>query len=105
MYDYKYMPMDANNALECIKAYNKWYENKNGSEALAYEKEAIGDIMTNFDRLECSGGVFMPTVKFVHLPLANSLIKTPLLSILKRQIQMRSYVAPIRCTLSTDGAT
>ncbi len=95
MYDYKYKPMDANNALECIKAYNKWYENKNGSEALAYEKEAIGDIMTNFDRLECSGGVLYADGEICAFTISEQLNKnTVVIHIEKANTNVRgSYVA------------
>ncbi len=56
-YDYKYEAMTAQNALDCIKAYDGWYTNDADDAMLTYEKEAIEDILTNFKHLEFYGGV------------------------------------------------
>ena len=56
-YDYRYEDMNGHNALECISAYKKWYTNEADDPMLEYEKEAIADILTNFDKLGCRGGV------------------------------------------------
>lgn len=56
-YDYKYEDMNSDNAKMCIKAYDSWYTNEQNDSMLEYEKEAIGDILTNFDKLGYKGGV------------------------------------------------
>lgn len=56
-YNYRYEAMTAENALECVKAYDGWYSNEQGDAMLAYEKEAIEDILINFEKLDFKGGV------------------------------------------------
>ncbi len=56
-YDYMYEAMTAQNAIQCIKAYDQWYTNEQNDTMLGYEKNAISDILTNFEKLDFKGGV------------------------------------------------
>ena len=74
-YDYRYEAMNAGNALECITAYGKWYSNEQGDAMLAYEKEAIEDILTNFEKLDFKGGVLYANGEICAFTVSEQLTK------------------------------
>lgn len=57
MYDWKYSKMTPDDKDECKRLYEEWYGNKsNEIEGLEEEKEAVFELLDNWERLDIVGG-------------------------------------------------
>lgn len=95
LYDYEYKTMDAENALNCIHAYDEWFDQNEKSDNLIYEREAIKDILTHFDQLSCKGGVLFANNKICAFTISEQLnSNTALIHIEKANKEIRgAYTA------------
>lgn len=57
MYDWEYSRMTPDDREECRRLYEAWYDNKNAAiEGLTEEKEAVFELLDNWERLDIVGG-------------------------------------------------
>lgn len=55
-YEYEYVPMTGENALECLPMLEKWFDRHNEKMLFYFdEQEAIGELLHNFDALGLKG--------------------------------------------------
>lgn len=96
LYDYKYQPMDAGNALQCINAYEGWFENIENDANLIYEKEAITDVLMHFNQLSYSGGVLYADGEICAFTISEQLnSNTAVIHIEKANKEIRGAYAAI----------
>ncbi|MDD2503469.1 MAG: phosphatidylglycerol lysyltransferase domain-containing protein [Clostridia bacterium] len=86
-YPFEYEEMSADNLQECLLTELKWVSERDGDRSILEEKQAIGEIINNFDALNVSGGVIRingavqaftigeklnPDMAVIHIEKANT---------------------------------
>lgn len=72
--DFMYEKINSGNAKECIKLLEKWLDNKDFNEAaLAEEREAVTELMTNWDNLDITGGAIRVNGEMVAFSIGEPL--------------------------------
>lgn len=86
-YPFEYEEMSDSNLQECLKTELKWISDRDGGKSVLEEKQAIGEIINNFHKLNIIGGVIRingivqafsigeklnPDMAVIHIEKANT---------------------------------